>query len=170
MVDSSATNPLLGNLFSSGSGIRRSFGPARSIWVKYVSNWLRILTSPRRIRTAVCAGSPVTTFLISVCGFNPAVAVADISVLMHAWFWVALRRTSQICAALLPRNEYAIFHPNSLERSDESALRHLGLPRISNRVRQRKVLDQVHPKPNVERTACKMPLQNPATSRRRDIR
>jgi hypothetical protein len=34
----------------------------------------------------------------------------------------------------------------------------LGLPRISNQVRQRKVLDQVHPKPNVERTACKMLL------------
>jgi hypothetical protein len=46
----------------------------------------------------------------------------------------------------------------------------LGLPRISNQVRQRKVLDQVHPKPNVERTACKMLLQKPATLPRRDIR
>ena len=46
----------------------------------------------------------------------------------------------------------------------------LGLPRISNQVRQRKVLDQVHSKPNVERTACKMLLQNSATSHRRDIR
>jgi len=44
-------------------------------------------------------------------------------IIASARFWVALRETNQICAALLPRNEYAIFHPNSLEGSNESALR-----------------------------------------------
>ena len=46
----------------------------------------------------------------------------------------------------------------------------LRLPRISNQVRQRKVLDQVHPKLDVERTACKMLLQKLATLHCRDIR
>ena len=75
-----------------------------------------------------------------------------------------------IFAARLPRNECAIFIRTLSKGATNLPCGQLGLPRISNQVRQRKVLDQVHPKPDVERTACKMLLQNPATLHRPDIR